>query len=1667
MSDSTLSYISTDYFRNRLITKNLKPYKVDGVFSPNTSNTSYETQLSDYNVIDSPDRLIKNPPYLTDLYVLNRYGTQGGNYTNTTYNGAPYPVIPNQGEYDPSETKLDAINEYSIDVIQVENKYLPEGGYLDMVTIDNLQNNDKIYLPYWAPSSFNPSSYRPYEILMSQNPTGSNGSLSQDSYLAKLGAQNLKKALEERLSAQAKMLQNATNFDSLSDSFSLTQIAAGQQLANQKNWRITLPENPLLTTQEFLARLAGVYTTASPIPGDYFIENENNSIPTQQKSNALNVINRLTGGFLGPILNTIRNPSQIFLANTGNGQRSALFVNLNLNRYQPAYDKNYGGILSSERLVSLAESLINPNNGTVAGEYYVGSKNNDPFYITSPPNQIPVNSQGKQVLAPVYGPSELANLYEGNLDVLKFGLAGKTLNDGGGIEGNFVWVSPKRAGAAGYKATPGGNIGSIDSDYNLISSTYEKSESILVDFKDSSILDQTQRLIDSADNVTGINRLKHVGNAINQVSKVFNDGYKEITKGSRVVSYKDFTTGVEQGIEYCRVFAKDTPYYTFNDLQKVDGITTEGRRFTNSVLDNTFNLNIAPLKGPNSTNIKPNSKNVTVAKKYMFSIENLAWRTSSRPGFTYDELPDCEKGPNGGRVMWFPPYEIKFGDSSSASWTPTDFMGRPEPIYTYKSTTRSGTLSWKIIVDHPSVLNVIVEQQLKDVKDKVKINSILDSFFAGCTKFDIYKLGKQFNRLKPSTLYQIQEILNNPKLTPEELLLVTKNIEIDNTGGNTKDGQANVDTQKVNQDKQVADFKTNYKDYSFYFDNDIPKSGGDSYETDYNKYIGEKSLYEKIANEIFDSNLPNCKGSKENYCKRNKNVGQFFSTYVEGNYSYLTTDFVNDLYNILKDDLGTIVISMAGSASAAGNQTYNDGLSTRRIESVRNFYSNKTFNGNISLKTYFDNKKVIIKEDSQGNRQNATPVTKGNTKGDTVTCSQKVVAGNNGETRGNTYSTDSMACRRVSIVGIEFTPNPKKDVKPQTNTQNPEVPDRKTVTKQTIVPKKPEPQKSFQTTKKEGISKIVLRNLLTECDYFTMLEKNTPFIYDSIKEKIKYFNPAFHSMTPEGLNARLNFLNQCVRPGETIPVIDSNGNPKYNDALNTSFGAPPVLILRIGDFYHTKIIPETLSFSYEPLVFDMNPEGIGVQPMIVTVNMGFKMIGGHGLAKPVEQLQNALSFNYYANTEIYDERAVATEDTSTLDKEVLDAIENKETPATEQNIDNKPENNGGDTIGQILTTVNTADGTEGLISYKTIMDKLVDTTSNYYTNLINQMEKIVLTTNYGMLQLVNQKRLYDKGHLLINNNVKLGVEIWGKAEEVQKRIDELFKTAYTQIDNETNPLIFEFKKLSGVQIYLRDIKRNLTNYVKSIESEISNDIFTTLQEIVNQEQEFVQVIRKVGIINTKFDGKILDSGNPQIYTLSEEPVDGNDNYKTLIDDAYEFEKTMIEFNELIKTEDILTNFYNVPGNFKPVKTNFVGGYAGTTPEKVFFMIVSRKLSNSNNLTFFKSKIISGQLIEIKTPVDLQLEFSKITDKLISEYNKELDKEESKFSKFKDSSKYRKFTKDIEDKMFKKRKEKFRKLKYQSVKGSQTEPNFKIFKDLYSTVNPNTDNKTFDGKIKFD
>ena len=139
---------------------------------------------------------------------------------------------------------------------------------------------------------------------------------------------------------------------------------------------------------------------------------------------------------------------------------------------------------------------------------------------------------------------------------------------------------------------------------------------------------------------------------------------------------------------------------------------------SDSVLGNNGFVKIGPYIDDKDTDV--NEANI---KNFMFSIENLAWA-----GDSFADVIPCEKGPgdlltgNRGRIMWFPPYELNFDENISANWQKTDFIGRAEPVYTYNITTRGGQLRFKILVDHPKVINAYRGRRTNEI----------ERFFAGC-----------------------------------------------------------------------------------------------------------------------------------------------------------------------------------------------------------------------------------------------------------------------------------------------------------------------------------------------------------------------------------------------------------------------------------------------------------------------------------------------------------------------------------------------------------------------------------------------------------------------------------------------------------------------------------------------------------------------------------------------------------------------------------------------------------------------------------------------------------------------------------------------------------------------------------------------------------------------
>ena len=1498
---------------------------------------------------------------------------------------------PSKGEFIYETSIPERTTQESQSLVYSKNKYNNGEGGFEILTIDDL-TTETLNSPYLLSDTtfaFISSDYLPISILTTdnvENINGSDGKLSQDSSLAQIGAKQLQKEFKARVAFE--LLQQTLGKSTLTNStitpnsggisvnpklnpFDVLGVLSNKLPIIQRDYKITLPNNDDKSVG-FVGRLSGLYSPYSIIPTQYF-DYPNRNFLSQSIDNpvgaALGLVNNLVNSITSPFIDS---GSELFIANTSPAVRGLLFDQLFYNNYRPDY---------------LLSSLQSPNLLAPKGNYYVGNTKNFIRDAVSPKTDQPKGRNKKANIGPVFSYGEIAKEYEGpKLSEQLFGISSKPYYDGVGPQGGFTWIAKDNLYGPGKFVGPGNKQINGKSDTVFEQSSfgpqYNKSKSTEFGLTEGSILDVTQKLVQAANNSS--RRSEHVGNAINQVSKVFKDGLMEMTKGSKVIRYTT-PTSVDpsqaiMGYEYCRLFTKDRPYLTYNELQKKDGNI---RNFSYSVLDKTYNLNIAPMGSKDNLG-SSNITNEGKVKKYMFSIENLAWKTSNKSGYRVDDLPACEVGPNGGRIMWFPPYELKYDDSSNASWDKVNFLGRPEPIYLYKNTERSGGLSFKIVVDHPSILNLIVNKELEK-ENNSESTKIIDSFFAGCLKYDPISLLKKYRQFSLSDVFEATEALNSI----QDLKKVINEIPKSQTTGEKTTTTSDI-TGSENQTSNTSDITElekgsvkggKFEEIILLFDQSIPTEtslgGGlesdNDYETLYGAFIGNKTTY--INSVTTNSNFPD--GSYIEYGTTTKLVDlpstitivDAASKYIIFKKSSLETlytdilkeksdfdDFLNKLATALKSN-ATVSFTIVSSANSNGTVDYNKKLSSRRYDSVLKTILSKDDGDGATLKKYYESGKLKITSDPQGKGSILKTDEYSN-----IDCSR---AFNNTNTDGKA-SIQAMLCRRVTITELEVTaaevipeeknPNSESDKKPSETLPNLNAAETTNVNNTTpqYVTTNSSSRLTGANAKTAGLTKKLLRKLLSECSYFEMLQEQQPMVYDGIKSKIKNFSPTFHSMTPEGLNSRLTFLNQCVRPGDTIPTVVSAGNQgqtalQYNDVFNSAFGTPPVCIIRVGDFYNTKAIIETVKFDYNEARFDLNPEGIGVQPMIVDVTLGLKFIGGHGLKGPVATLQNALSFNYYANTEMYDERAEETEvDKYTkLDSELLEDIKN------EYGILDGKRNEGnsaGNTIGTILTNFvdPTTSAITGTIQYKDVMKTLTTVSEEYFNTIFNNFEKIKNETLIGGIILYNSEKKYTQGRFnWLSGDSTNVVNIFGKPFSFSDRIDTIISQAKDDVDKEVSPLLSKISIASFDNSETRKIKRRIKELIDGKSSGLKLTLSSAQANIIKNEVSLIKITDKLNYVSDKVDGYINNRGGVVIFDLSGVTTGTTNTFDELVTDFLKVGTDLNTYNQKLDEFKIVptgTSYtYNDELNFE-MYLDEVGGYKSVSKQRnVFFMVFGKEI----------------------------------------------------------------------------------------------------------------------------
>ena len=700
---------------------------------------------------------------------------------------------------------------------------------------------------------------------------------------------------------------------------------------------------------------------------------------------------------------------------------------------------------------------------------------------------------------------------------------------------------------------------------------------------------------------------------------------------------------------YCRVWTIHHQYNKITDTIRPRYNADEERFYTLQEIQAPYGEGLRPYGGAtrlsNMSVLKPNGfVNITPhqtesgeldkesVKKCMFSIENLAWKdvqikrmtttknykknTTGKP--SKDDLIDIggtlsdeQIGPNGGRIMWFPPYNLKFSEDVTTNWNSNTFIGRGENMYTYVNTERGGSLSFTLLIDHPSVVDKWTYMN-PDTDDYEREEKIL-RFFAGCDDID----DESTDPKKPkSALPEAQAKPDvNPKEAPQLSTLKSFVFFPNNYSGkedsdddfvayllNGKDANRGYEVggsgHVLNTPLTGVTHKWYYKVDSEYQKKETLRgysadTGGHGGSPSYANNNVDRSGFtlNKLNQSTLDANdkqVWNCM-KKYGFVEEGDVYGKNFFSFQDLKSALESNNTNGPLNYALNGELSKHIymIEFRGYASYHGHPDNNEHLSSDRAKKVLDWLRNK--------KGYDAN---ILKPTNATLQFN--------------------------EAIKDTSCLDAKVSRSVVIIFHICENMEAKDYLKTDDYKEKKVNLDKLMYKEKNVVDR---------------TKVIHDN---EYLYFKELNEKDSLIKSRTIEKVKYFDPAFHSITPEGFNARLTFLQQCTRQGPTHAASDTNSTTKDTGVGNLAFGRAPYCVLRIGDFYNTKILIDNISISYDSnggVQWDLNPEGIGVQPIMADVNIRFKFIGGSDISGPIERLQNAVSFNYYSNTSIYERRA--------------------------------------------------------------------------------------------------------------------------------------------------------------------------------------------------------------------------------------------------------------------------------------------------------------------------------------------------------------------------------------------------------------------------------------------
>lgn len=884
-----------------------------------------------------------------------------------------------------------------------------------------------------------------------------------------------------------------------------------------------------------------------------------------------------------------------FIAHTGPGQLTFLYTAMNLNIYKEGFSTSPNDVALTQSSQAIELPLTRRNaiigsdsNPLLQYKNYFNFFNTNPYSNIKPKPTSIQEANGDMVDAMnnifVDGIASNTQEYAPNADYVQsvFGQTNTNDKDIAISQNSNDWVNTADNefnddnqnkivwGRDGIAPDANKNIANLRGDNNNADSAVTG-----FDFPNgdkfnawSGLLEYTRNLLNASE-----------GNVVDQTRKAF-------VRGKGVVGFNGSALWVANASNYAINSGIDgkTGVRQHSQLDQYD-------RFAKAI---RFNGNSVYAGNPNSViydrvlpRIHPtfpvNADGVPNNHNLMFSLENLAVRVISKNGVGIiddeygSQIPISEVGQFNGRIMWFPPYNMEVNESSVAAFDKTVMVGRNEPMYSYQYSERSATVTFTLLVDYPQVLKN--QQYQGDNRHR----EIAEFFEFGGDIFNPAPIVQNTNQKIVQNQQHI-DVITGPTTTAEPQVTPPPSVSIVFPNDTPIAGEENV----------IID--TMFFDYQYQIEpgsvqSDFLISDG----LDENIYVVTGMTGTPNVDRHFDQSL----------------VPTLSSQYTDGSLNCTLNQALNVIY-ATPTNRPLYNINIIGGASKLnhdkivvvnGKQTpYNDALAQRRADAAKFFVQQR-------LKALFPDIKLDeITINAQGNSDTAANPANS--------------SGTRAEILAKLEQPATIQERFASITIVRnSTPIPKR-VAPLSRA---DISNIDLLTKDNL---------ALQKVSAKQNSKNVSQDIYNERNGDVINDSGDGAILRGFKSVSgNYYYPVFHTQTPEDFHRRLTFLQQCLRQGAAKRFDNLTADPNgVLRARNSVFGRQPIIILRIGDFFFTKVIIENLNIDYTETTWDMNPEGFGMQPMIAKVTLQMKVLGGQSLKGPIDALQNAATFNWYANS---------------------------------------------------------------------------------------------------------------------------------------------------------------------------------------------------------------------------------------------------------------------------------------------------------------------------------------------------------------------------------------------------------------------------------------------------